>query len=762
MAITPAWVLMYFTGLPWTGFVVGLLALAAAWFGGERFVLRQVRLLTEAARRLASGDWESRTGLADEKGELGQLARAFDDIAAGLQQRISERIQVEQSLLRRAQQQAAVAALGQFGIVSSDFGALLDQTVTLVAQTLEVEYCQLLELLPDKKSLLLQAGMGWKPGRIGNATIDAAANFQEGYALRSGEPVVVADLNLETRFRVSPLAKEHDAISGATVAIVARDRTFGVLSVYASRRREFNGDDIQFLLAIATVVATALERQRTEADLQKLALFAKHNPNPAMEIAADGAITYSNDAAQKLVAAAGKQDLRELLPYNAADIVRDCLATARSKLHLETRAGERLLSWSFHPLPANSVVHCYFEDVTDRLNLERQFRQLQKMESVGQLAAGVAHDFNNVLTVIQGHAGMLLARAELPPQAAESVQTMFSAAERAASLTRQLLTFSRKETMHSEPLDLREIVGQLNKMLKRLLGENIELEFNPPAEIPFVQGDAGMIEQVLMNLAVNARDAMPTGGKLSISTAAMAIDDTYVQQHPGARVGPFVCLRVTDTGSGMDNATLDRIFEPFFTTKEAGRGTGLGLATVYGIVKQHEGWIEVASEIGRGSTFGIYLPASKEIASGNKKQFQTTIQVKGGDETILTVEDELPLRDMTYAILRDCGYNVLVASSAIEALALWNDCDGNIDLLLADIIMPEGMSGIELATRLLIYKPALRVIFTSGYNVNGMDTTFMLKCRGNFLQKPYTRFTLAKTIRDCLDRNATASAPAIT
>ncbi|HKI68645.1 MAG TPA: response regulator, partial [Verrucomicrobiae bacterium] len=193
--------------------------------------------------------------------------------------------------------------------------------------------------------------------------------------------------------------------------------------------------------------------------------------------------------------------------------------------------------------------------------------------------------------------------------------------------------------------------------------------------------------------------------------------------------------------------------------KEIGRGTGLGLATVYGIVKQHEGWIEVASDLGHGSSFSIYLPASKEIASQSKKQFETAVRVKGGNETILFVEDEPPLRDMTYAILRDCGYNVLVAASAIEALPLWNNHGSNVDLLLADIILPEGMSGVELASRLLSYRPELRVLFTSGYSMGGMDTSFLLKCRGDFLQKPYTRFTLARAVRDCLDKSAAAQSP---
>src|SRR5437870_3347506 len=234
---------------------------------------------------------------------------------------------------------------------------------------------------------------------------------------------------------------------------------------------------------------------------------------------------------------------------------------------------------------------------------------------------------------------MLMARTALPNESKESAQAIFFASERAASLTRQLLMFSRKNVMQTKPLDLREVVANMSKMLQRLLGETITLDFQPPPEIPLVQADAGMIEQVLMNLAVNARDAMPKGGTLTISTRLVEIDDAYVQTHPQARTGTFVCLRVTDTGCGMEPSTMARIFEPFFTTKEAGKGTGLGLATVYGIVKQHEGWIEVNSQLGQGSTFGVFLPASTEPVKARALEPRPADQIRGGKETILVVED---------------------------------------------------------------------------------------------------------------------------
>jgi nitrogen-specific signal transduction histidine kinase/CheY-like chemotaxis protein len=426
---------------------------------------------------------------------------------------------------------------------------------------------------------------------------------------------------------------------------------------------------------------------------------------------------------------------------------------------MQSQLEGRVLSWSLHPVIASQVVHCYVTDITDRLNLEAQLRQSQKMESVGLLAAGVAHDFNNMLTVIQGHAGLLMGRPTLPPDLHDSVQAVFFAAERAASLTRQLLMFSRKGVLQPQLLDLREVVNDMSKMLKRVLGETIVLEFSPPPEIPLIRGDPSMVEQVIMNLAVNARDAMSFGGKLIIAIQPVTVDTGYLQTHPEARAGSFAFLRVTDTGSGMDAETRSRIFEPFFTTKEAGKGTGLGLATVYGIVKQHEGWIEVTSEVGKGTTFGIFFPATAETARAAKRPDQLLAPVRGGTETILLVEDESSVLKLGRMILQDCGYTVVEAFSAADAFDLWQRHEGRIDLLLTDMIMPDRLSGVELAQKLLGLQPQLKVLFTSGYSVNVLDTDFIHKCGGVLLQKPYTRITLAKAVRECLDRKPPGPQP---
>jgi signal transduction histidine kinase/CheY-like chemotaxis protein/HAMP domain-containing protein len=742
----------YGANLPWTGFVVGLVALGAAWFGGERFILRQVRILSRAVEQLGAGDLKIRTGLSQEQGELGDLARAFDVMMDSLEKRAKKGERAEQNFLNQSFRQTVVAALGQFAMVSNDVPALLNQAVMLVAQTLEVEYCHVLELQPGGKSLLLRAGVGWKNGCVGEAAIPVDPHTEAGFALGAGESVVFEHLPADSRFHGSSLLTEHGVVSGIDVAISPQGQAFGVLGAHTARQRTFTEDEIHFMFSLATVLSMAVERIHAVAELQKLAAFVRLNPNPVMELSGDGTVTYLNDAALKLGRSVGQDNPNALLPPNVQEIVRNCLATDQSSLKQQTEFGGRTFAWSFHHAEPSQAVHCYVEDITDRLSLEAQLRQAQKMESIGQLAAGVAHDFNNMLTVIQGHSGMMLARADLPPELLNSAQAVFFAAERAAGLTRQLLMFSRKNVIKPTPLDLRKVVSDLSKMLKRLLGETVTLEFNPPPELPLILADTGMVEQVLMNLAVNARDAMPGGGTLAISTNPVEVDGVYLQSHPEARPGAFVCLCVSDTGCGMDSVTMTRIFEPFFTTKEVGKGTGLGLATVYGIVKQHKGWIEVTSDLGKGSTFKVFLPASNEPAKALSSEPPLAAPVRGGHETILVVEDELVLREMAHLILHDCGYHVLEAGSGVEALQVWADNADRIDLMLTDVVMPGGMSGRDLAGKLRVSHSNLRIIFTSGYNVEESNTDFFRQGGSAFLQKPYTRTDLAKAVRECLDK----------
>jgi signal transduction histidine kinase/ActR/RegA family two-component response regulator len=572
--------------------------------------------------------------------------------------------------------------------------------------------------------------------------------------------VVVDDITEQTRFKSPPLLSEHGVVSGVTTAIPTRSLPFGVLAVFSTRKRVFTPDEVQFLLSAANTIGMAAERRRAEAAMQRLAAFVKENPNPALEMTADGTITYFNAAVEKLTQAAGRSHPGEILPANVSEIAAGCLQAGTSRANQETRIGDHTISWSFHPVLSSNVVHCYGEDITTRLNLEEQLLQSQKMESIGQLAAGVAHDFNNMLTIIQGHTSKLLMDPGLSPPVQDATLAVYGAAERAAGLTRQLLMFSRKNIMQPRPLNLHEVVANLNKMLGRLLGETISLRFECAQEPPPVYGDAGMIDQVLMNLAVNAHDAMPDGGTLTISVEECWIGPDYLEFHPEARIGHFVRLQMTDTGCGMSPKIRARIFEPFFTTKGVGKGTGLGLATVFGIVKQHAGWIEVASEVGRGTTFTIFFPASDETpVAGTGQPVVAAPAASGGSETILVVEDEMVLREMAREFLTGCGYQILEAGSGREALQVWWQHRSEIDLLLTDMKMPEGVSGMELAEKMLAEQPALRVIFTSGYSDDIVSPEMLERTNARFLPKPYSYADLTRLVREALDDKSVPAAP---
>lgn len=396
------------------------------------------------------------------------------------------------------------------------------------------------------------------------------------------------------------------------------------------------------------------------------------------------------------------------------------------------------------------------EDITERLRLEDQLRQAQKMEAVGQLAAGIAHDFNNILTVVQGHASLLLSDGSLANKSSESARCVSTAADRAAKLTRQLLTFSRKQVVQWKELDLNRVVQNLASMLRSLITENVSLSFHYLDELPSIRGDANMLEQVLLNLVVNARDAMPKGGSIVIDTSVQTLDAEAAKKNPRAKAGRFVCLTVMDTGTGMDAATLERIFEPFFSTKEFGQGTGLGLATVYGVVTQHNGWIDVTSGVGHGSLFRVYFPAL--TAPPPPKTEPTSDkpgELRGGKETVLVVEDELGLRMLVEAVLQKYGYTVILAEHGVEALKLWKERQGAVDLLLTDMVMPEGMTGLDLSEQLRVDRPDLRIIYMSGYSVDFMGNEMSGVQEGfNFLQKPYRPDQLVRAVREVLDSQA--------
>jgi len=391
-------------------------------------------------------------------------------------------------------------------------------------------------------------------------------------------------------------------------------------------------------------------------------------------------------------------------------------------------------------------------NVTHEVQLEAQFRQSQKMEAIGTLAGGVAHDFNNILAIIQMQADLLKSGDSLSPEQVKIADDISDTVDRAAALTRQLLLFSRKQTLRPRDLDLSQSITNMTKMLRRTLGENIEVQLNLAAQLMFVHADPAMLDQVLLNLAVNAHAAMPQGGQLVITTAGVEFDEFAASQSAPARPGSFVCLSVADTGCGIPPEILPRIFDPFFTTKDVGKGTGLGLATVFGIVQQHQGWINVYSEVGRGTTFKVYLPRLSGATVIQKTQ-PMPVAVSTGHETILLVEDESALRDVVQKTIAQLGYRVLKASTGVKALEVWKEHREEIHLLLTDLMMPDGMTGNNLAQRLIRENPRLKVVYMSGYSAEIAGKDLPLVEGVNFLTKPFATEKLAKIVRHCLDKN---------
>lgn len=400
--------------------------------------------------------------------------------------------------------------------------------------------------------------------------------------------------------------------------------------------------------------------------------------------------------------------------------------------------------------PGVEAIVVNYRDVTARKQLEEEFRQSQKLEAIGQLAGGVAHDFNNILTIISGYGSLLMMDEANSPEMEEASKQIVQASERAAGLTRQLLAFSRRQVLQPQLLDLNENVSSLTNMLQRILGEDVRLVIELHNGALPTRADAGMLDQLLMNLVVNSRDAMPDGGTLTIETKSCHLGEESRRRFPDAKPGPYVQMRVCDTGEGISEENLARIFEPFFTTKDQGKGTGLGLATVFGIVKQHSGVISVESEVGKGTCFVILLPAI-EMNAGFRDVAKVETAIENGSETILLVEDEEPVRNLGRHVLERAGYTVIEAADGIEAKKIWEANREEIDLLFTDIVMPGGVSGFELASALQEIDPDLGVIFISGYSADIAGRELNLEEGQNFVQKPCSPRTMLEIVRKCLD-----------
>ena len=403
---------------------------------------------------------------------------------------------------------------------------------------------------------------------------------------------------------------------------------------------------------------------------------------------------------------------------------------------------------SAHEIEGRRVIQCAIRDISERRRLENQLRQSQKLEAVGQLASGVAHDFNNLLAVINSYTELAVMSLPIGDPLRADLEQVQEAGTRAAALTRQLLAFSRRQVLQPVVLSVNAVASGVEKMLRRVIGEDIELRLTLASDLASVRADPAHLEQVLLNLVLNARDAMPRGGALVIETRNVELDEAYARGHADVKPGPHVLLAVSDTGCGMDADTMSRIFEPFFTTKEPGKGTGLGLATVYGIVKQSGGHVTVHSEVGRGTTFRIYLPREVAQAAAPPPRREAS---RGGSETVLVVEDDESVRRLVHRVLEPAGYAVLSAASGAEALELCERRADPIHLMLTDVVMP-AMDGSALAARLRPRRPGMRVLYMSGYMDDAVAQHGLAAPGPDFLHKPFTAADLLHKVREALDR----------
>jgi PAS domain S-box-containing protein len=567
----------------------------------------------------------------------------------------------------------------------------------------------------------------------------------------------------------------------ASIPLWTSDRMVGVMNLVGSQEGLFRDEELQVLNGVGHQIALALERvaakaradqyaqqlaDRAEVAETKYQTLMQHANDAIFIVDPAGVVMEVNRQAEAMLGRPGT----EMVGHRYTDFVGptshdDAVAHFQQLLndgtvhahdiHMQHSDGRQVcadLSASLVPIRGEPVVLAIARDVTERNRLERQFQQAQKMEAIGQLAGGVAHDFNNLLTAILGYSELLLQTFPEDDGRRQDVEEIQKAGQSASSLTRQLLAFSRKQILEPVVLDLNAVVANLHRMARRLIGEDIEIITHLDPALGRVKADAGQIEQVFLNMAVNARDAMPAGGTLTIETGNVELDESYVGTHPGAAPGPHVVLALSDTGHGMDEQTQSHLFEPFFTTKEKGKGTGLGLATVYGIVKQSGGSIRVYSEVGHGTTFRVYFPRVEGVAV-SLVSARSPVQPPTGTETILLAEDSSGLRKLARKVLERYGYTVLDAPNGDEALQICERHQGAIHLLLTDVVMP-GMSGRALADRVTSLHPATKVLYTSGYTDSAIVHHGVLAAGTAFLQKPYAPEALARKVRDVLDASS--------
>jgi PAS domain S-box-containing protein len=753
--------------------LVAMLALAAAWFGADVVILHRVDALVRATGRLTAGDLGARAGPPYREGEIGQLSHAFDQMAETLQQRNAERDRAEeQQKALTAGLHAVVMATDEL-IACPDLDTLCRRAVELAREKLGVERCAIFL----EKDGYFHGTYGTDLARrttdehANSVKTEAPAWYQNIQALRREDRrwTTVEEPQWEWNGEKSVIIG-HGWVTVTPIQSQFAEKHIGVFTNDAAITKSALDPIQQEVVALfCSLLGNIIERKQAEQALRRSEEYFRSLIENTSDIIAvlnaDRTIRYASPSVERIL---GYQP-EELVGRNVTEVIHpeetqtiahrmeEAIQKPRFPVSVDFRAHHKDGSWRIlegvgknlleNPAVAGFIANV--RDITERTQLEERLRQSQKMEAVGKLAGGVAHDFNNLLTAVTGYCDLLLVRLGESDPLRNEVWEIRKAGERATSLTRQLLAFSRRQMLQPKVIKINRTIAEMGKMLQRLIGEDVDLVTVLDAQLGCVKVDPSQIEQVVMNLAVNARDAMSHGGRLTIETSNVDLDEAYARRHAEVQPGPYVLIAVSDTGCGMDAETQSRIFEPFFTTKEVGRGTGLGLSMIYGIVKQSGGHVWVYSEIGKGTTFKIYFPRVEGPAEEDESVSQRAALTLGS-ETVLLVEDEDEVRKLVREILELNGYTVLEVSRGLEAIQTCRQYEGPIHLILTDVVMP-GMSGRELVERMIPLRPQMRVLYMSGYTENAIVHHGVLDEGTAFIQKPFTPAALARKVRDVLD-----------
>ncbi|NOY40088.1 MAG: PAS domain S-box protein [Nitrospirae bacterium] len=722
--------------------------------GEYRYTIKQE---TENGTRIL----ESRvSGILDEKGKLAGFVLTSNDV--------TERERAREKLNVRANQQAVVAELGQRALSGIEPSTLMEESVSFVAKTLDVEYCKVLELLPDGNEFLLRAGVGWKDGLTGHTTVGTERDSQAGYTLVSSKPVVVEDLRTESRFRGPQLLTDHDVVSGMSVIIHGGKRPFGILGAHTTGFRKFTTDDIHFLQAVSNVLATAIERSRAEeriaAEKERLAVTLQSIGDGVITTDTDGNIVLINKIAEELTGwsqeDAVKRPLTEIFhiinektgepvenPAMKVLKTRGIVGFA-DKTVLKARDGtERIISDSAAPICDKEGkiigVVLVLRDITEKLKLEGEILKTQKLESLGVLAGGIAHDFNNLLTAILGNISIAKTYIKPEDKTFERLTEAEKASLRAKGLTRQLLTFAKGGEVMKKTASVAEIIKDSSCFALR--GSNVMCKVSIAEDLRPVEIDKAQFSQVIDNLIINAQQAMPKGGTVEVS--AENISAVSEKMLP-FQEGDFIKISIKDQGSGIPKKNLQKIFDPYFTTKK--KGSGLGLAITYSIIKKHDGYITVESKPGTGTTFHIYLPASLRQSP---TEVNSNERVYNGWGKILIMDDEGIVRDVAGQMLRLIGYEVEFTADGSEMLEVYKKARESgepYDAVIMDLTVPGGMGGKDAISKLVEICPGVKAIVSSGYSNDPIMADYRKYGFCGVVTKPYKLQQLSQVLYEVL------------